>query len=801
MATDSSREVLTSQRTRYEIGMLAATAAVTLSWSEVDPVTGFGRDFMISVAKGNQGNQQVAYNPDADEYLAVWGDFGSAEWNIYGQVFSANGVPQGDNFMISAATGDQEYPFVAYNSVAHNYMVVWRDGRGVDDDVYGQIVNSDGSLSGAAFPVNTDTNDQQPNGLVYDPNADHFLVVLTDAFMERVEGQLLSPAGALLPPNAFVISGTGAANPDVAYNSHLFSYMVAYELAAEIYAQPVAADGSLPSGAVLVCCGDALNQATPTLAYNATSFQYLFAWLDDRNFATTGSDVFARRVNESGAGVGTGFALTIAADNQGQPAAAYNSRVNQWLVAWSDFRQTAVSDCDIFGQRVLADGSLAGQGNFAIFDGPGLQWQVALAARPTTTGAEFLAVWGDGRDGVSYKIAGQRIVALTGSLNWHDFYISAPLGSQENPDVAHNAVDDNFLVVWQDSRENEWDLYGQIVLTTGIPLNDNFIVRNEAHSLVEPAVAHSTVSNTYMVVWADEDEGDIEAQRLTAAGALTGSALNVEVITSTQPAIAYNAAANQYLVVYAREASPLVNDIYGRLVGADGAFAGAAFAISNEVHNQANPAVAYDATSGEYLVVWYDDRDLAGTGWNIYGQRVAANGTLSGGVISISTAAGDQYDPVVDWSGAADEYLVGWRDGRDFATTGYDIYAQRVSASGTPAGANVGVVTVAGNQTAPHINYLTSVARYNVLWSDDRNAGSWDIYAQSVNGDGTLYGREVAYFVFSGEQRRPAGDFSPQSDRGLVTWQDGRNDTTYKIYGRIKELRFTVYLPVTGCNW
>jgi hypothetical protein len=303
-----------------------------------------------------------------------------------------------------------------------------------------------------------------------------------------------------------------------------------------------------------------------------------------------------------------------------------------------------------------------------------------------------------------------------------------------------------------------------------------------------------------MLVWTDEDEGDIEAQRLTAAGAATGSALNVEVITSTQPAIAYNPAANQYLVVYALQVSPLLNDIYGRLVGADGTFAGAAFAISSDASNQSNPAVAYDATSGEYLVVWYDDRDLAGTGWNIYGQRVAASGTLSGGVISISTAASDQYDPVVAWSESADEYLVAWRDGRDYATTGYDIYAQRISASGALAGANFAVVAAAGNQTAPHINHVASLARYNVLWADDRNAGSWDIYVQSINDDGTLYGREVAYFAFSGEQRRPAGDFSPQTDRGLVTWQDGRNGTTYKIYGRIKEIRYTIYLPVAGYN-
>lgn len=782
------------------IGMLAITAAVTLSWSDVDPVSGFGRDFMISVAREHQDSPGVAYNPDADQYLAVWADWGTSDWNLYGQILSSGGIPQGDNFVISGAANDQEYPVVAYNSVAHNYMVLWRDRRsGTDYDAYGQVVGVDGTLIGIEFQINTDAGDQRPFALVYDSNADHYMVVMTDSTDNRVEGQLLTAAGALLPPNAIPLSGVNGSHPDVAYNSHLFSYMVTYDLSGEIYAQTVAADGSLPDPTTVVCCSDAFGQQNATLAFNSTTNQYLITWSDNRN-AATAPDVYARRVDETGVGVGAGFALAVAPDTQNLPDVAYNSRVNQWLVAWYDLRNNAASDSDIYGQRVLADGSLAGQGNFAVYDGPRHQWQVALAARPTTTGAEFLAVWGDERNGSRQEIAGQRILALTGALSWHDFNISAPLGSQENPDVAYNAVDDNFLVVWQDSRENEWDIYAQVVLTTGIPLGDNLVARNESHSLVEPAVAHSTVSNTYMLVWTDEDEGDIEAQRLTAAGALTGPALNVEVITSTQAAIAYNPAANQYLVVYALQVSPLLNDIYGRLVGADGTFAGAAFAVSNDASNQSNPAVAYDATSGEYLVAWYDDRDLAGTGWNIYGQRVAANGTLSGGVISVATAAGDQYDPVVAWSETADEYLVAWRDGRDFATTGYDIYAQRIGAGGALAGGNFVVVNAAGNQTAPHVNHVASLARYNVLWSDDRNAGSWDIYVQSINDDGTLYGREVAYFVFSGEQRRPAGDFSEETNRGLVTWQDGRNGETYKIYGRIKEIRYTIYLPVAAFN-
>src|SRR5215210_2383451 len=45
--------------------------------------------------------------------------------------------------------------------------------------------------------------------------------------------------------------------------------------------------------------------------------------------------------------------------------------------------------------------------------------------------------------------------------------------------------------------------------------------------------------------------------------------------------------------------------------------------------DQRHPAMVYNTTSGEYLVVWYDAR--TGTRADIYGQRVSSSGALVGG--------------------------------------------------------------------------------------------------------------------------------------------------------------------------
>ncbi|RLC73380.1 MAG: hypothetical protein DRJ03_26845 [Chloroflexi bacterium] len=786
------------------LGLLAVTATIALSWSEVDPTTGAGPDFMVSLPLDHQADPSVAYNSNDDEYLVVWWDNRGNDTDIYGQLFSSSGIPQGDNFVVSGATDEQSYPYVAYNSTDHDYMVVWRDKRGgAGYDVYGQVISNTGVLSGTNFAVNTDADDQKPWDLIYDPNANHYLTVWVDAGDEWVEGQLLSPAGGLIGTNAFTVTNAGGDRPHTAYDSERNSYLVVYQQGTtgnrDIYGQAIAGDGSL-SGAAFPICTDAADQVSPNLEFNSSTHEYLVAWQDYRNDATTGADIYARRIDQDGAAQGSEIVITNATDAQNAPDVAYNSRINQWLVAWEDYRDRNSSGVDIYGQRVLSTGSLAGQGNFSIYDGPNNQGSVALAARPTTTGAEYLAAWEDQRSGDGLEVIGQRIGALLGTLNWHDFNISAPLESQEHPRVIYNPTDQQFLVVWQDERDGNADIYAQIVLTSGIPITDNIVVRDDTNALVNPVVAYNSADRNYLVVWEDQDYGNIEAGLLNAAGTVSLVMNNYNgVPTSTHPAIAYNTTANQYMVVFASQAGVGNYDIYGRLVETDGLPSGATpFTISVDTADQSLPQVSYNATDDEYLVVWSDERADQG---DVYGRRVDADGSLLGSEFLIAHDTDAQDAPSVAWNEDDNEYLVIWHDYRDSGTSGADIYGQRVQADGSLSGSEIALCTASEDQQYPHVRYSAAYGRYFVLWQDNRNAStSWDIYGQNVNGDGSLYGSNVARFTFSGDQRWPDGDFSPEANRGLTVWQDGRNGATYKVYGRIKEPRFAIYLPLVLRN-
>lgn len=85
------------------------------------------------------------------------------------------------------------------------------------------------------------------------------------------------------------------------------------------------------------------------------------------------------------------------------------------------------------------------------------------------------------------------------------------------------------------------------------------------------------------------------------------------------------------------------------------------------------------------LIAWSEDRAL-GSGADVYVQRLDSTGVAWPGWpldgAAVCTAPGHQTEPALalDTSGGV---YAGWRDGRDSAATGVDLYVQRLSASGT----------------------------------------------------------------------------------------------------------------------
>ncbi len=239
-------------------------------------------------------------------------------------------------------------------------------------------------------------------------------------------------------------------------------------------------------------------------------------------------------------------------------------------------------------------------------------------------------------------------------------------------------------------------------------------------------------------------------------------------------AVAYNSTNNEYLVVWYGDLDDgtLVDEefeIYGQRIdastgtavgnddfrisdmGTDGSTSFAAF----------NPAVAYNSTNNEYLVVWEGD-DSATNGFEIYGQRIYGDlndgdevGTNDFQISDMGPNLSNSEDAAeadVAYNSTENEYLVVWHgDDTDngLAANEQEVFGQRIygdRTDGDEVGTNDFRISDAGglndatyNTVSSHIAYNSADNEYLVVWMADDNVGGLvdeelEVFGQRLDG-------------------------------------------------------------------
>ncbi len=383
----------------------------------------------------------------------------------------------------------------------------------------------------------------------------------------------------------------------------------------------------------------------------------------------------------------------------------------------------------------------------------------------------------------------------------------------EDPAVAWNSADDQFLVVWSDRRNyvlRDYDIYGKIVAADGTKVTGDFRISDNASKMGDtwPAVAYNPDRNEYLVVWSDSRtparSNDTYGRRVAADGSLPEAGFRICGPAATggegAPAVAYDTANKSYLVVWPDGRDPNRGlDIYGRLVPGAGVPTAADFRISGDaaVKHEGYPDVAFNAAADGYLVVWRDDRSyVSGRGLEIYGRRVSAAGApLGTGDTRLSDSTGGENMPAVAADPVADRYLVVWDDDRS-AARGRDIYGQWVSGSGAQVGGDFRITGGGGssNQSYPDAAYHSGRGEFLVVWQDGRDLEErmTDVYGRHVTGAGPtgsdvrLCSRAAVHY-----ETWTAVAFGATGAQYLVVWEDDRlvpGTQDHDVFGRFAEV-------------
>jgi hypothetical protein len=290
-------------------------------------------------------------------------------------------------------------------------------------------------------------------------------------------------------------------------------------------------------------------------------------------------------------------------------------------------------------------------------------------------------------------------------------------------------------------------------------------------------------------------------------------AANRDSLTS---AVAYNPTANEYLVVWSGDGLVLTDnelEIFGQRVSADGTAIGADFRIStvgtdgDPDRNGAGPAVAYNASLDEYLVVWQADALATDQQFEIFGQRINADGTEDGtddfqisDVGSDGDPARNATRPSVACCSAANEYLVVWQDDGAAADNEFEIFGQRVTATGSEEGADFPISNagdLSGTRVAEHpsVAFNSTDDEFLATWDCDcvaANNDEFEIFGQRVNANGTEDGVDfrISNIGLDDDDLRAAFfsglNYNPISNEYLVAFQaDGlAEDDELEIFGQ-----------------
>ncbi|HEY6871494.1 MAG TPA: CFI-box-CTERM domain-containing protein [Geobacteraceae bacterium] len=606
-----------------------------------------GPTLVVSNASDDQQNPYVIYLPDKNLYFSVWEDWRNRNTtgaDIYGQFINPDGTLCGTAFAVSTAAGNQTAPTAAYrqvngNPAAGKIVVAWQDDRGDTSGgyVYFTTVTSipaGGSCSAVAPTVGAETRVGFNSTKTYQDTVVH----VASSFIATADGTAYNFGGSLganniLPGTVKITNGAG---------------------------NTVAADDAL---------GKLIGSATGTVSYQTGAISFSFSALTP---PAAGTSFFASYDH---------IAIALA-DMQDQlqrrypPKIAYDTVRDRFWLAWTETR-TATPDASLGNNSVsvlcfdtapfaftFPDSNYGG---YVMLDGNSL---AQLTNANGFAGADIIRTL----DSLGNPTLKNRLLSRSTSAT-SDTFTFEYFDSLNNINVAADTNNPTTLFAWEGNRQKftlSCNISSGNITATGssAPLDDNVV---HIYGLFDTSLTQKSTPSLRF------DGGN-------TAG------------PSNYPVLAFDPTSQRFLAAWEDLRNGSNTKIYGQLVYTGGGLYGGNTLISfqdstgtgqqdTNVANskQTRPFIAYDSVNQRYFVAWQDGRNgtFSLENLDIYGQYVDTEGSLRGSNYAISTASSNQLNPVLAYNSATDatgkQFLALWKDARNLAVTGSDIYGQRFS--------------------------------------------------------------------------------------------------------------------------
>jgi hypothetical protein len=348
-----------------------------------------------------------------------------------------------------------------------NFAVIWTDKRNGQSDIYYQFFDSAGTMLGSNRMINNNGTPTQ----MYEPTvaaniSGQFVSVWKDyrngtyPFHADIYFSIMDTSQALANQNITIeLPDSTHESPDIAIFSDGSAVVVWSDYRNrnwDIYGQRLGTDGQL------VGKNFKINSETGTYAQHSprvASFMnggFVVTWYDNR-FGD--DDIFAQRFDASFNPIGSNIKISDASGTSRQafPAIATDGNM-RFYIGWVDWRNgTYPQNPDIYFRRFDSSGQgLGAATSVCLSDAGRSQREVSICSDRT---GNICVVWADSSNG-QWDVYGQ-IIDYKGTLSGVNFkanYLNT--GRQLQPDIDTDGY--KFFIVWSDSRSGSFDIYAAI---------------------------------------------------------------------------------------------------------------------------------------------------------------------------------------------------------------------------------------------------------------------------------------------------------------------------------------------------
>jgi len=741
--------------------------------------TTLGNNLKVSDDGGttSQYRPAIAVDPNLN-FVITWLDKRHGHWDIYAQRFSNDGTALGSNFKVNDDQGseEQEHPSVSIDSCG-NFVIIWADERTGDYDIYAQRFSNTGIALGGNFKINDDVG----NSLQYWPTSScdkngNFIATWVDKRNGDdydIYAQRFLNDGTALGNNVKVNTDIGDAiqlRPDITIKEN-GDYIITWEDKRtgnwDIYIQRYLNDGStLGDNFIIDDNPPDTDQRNPSISTDFAG-NFNINWEDDRDDY---NDIYARRYSNDGNPIGSSFKVN---DNTGISYQYYSEistdESGNFTITWEDHRLGF--NGDIFAQSYLNDGTTIDV-NFKVNDDEGSENQESPSIAKDSSN-NFIISWTDYRSDYGYNygdIYAQRF-SIDGTALGNNFKVNDDtIGNilQYASSIAADA-DGNFIITWTDFRSGYCsDVYAQRYSSDGTALGSNFIVNNIGSSMHYGPAVVCKKNGDFIITWGDSDDGglnryrfrqlndskilesdfstknkgtepDIYAQQYLSDGTPLGENFmvndDVEYTYQECPAIAVDTSGN-FIIAWEDNRNGDW-DIYIQRYLSDGTPLGSNFMVEDSVVSdyQWGASISIDESSN-FFVAWKDNRN---GDFDIFAQRYLNDATAIGNNFQVNSDTGymHQSSPCISANGNGN-FIITWSDRH---SGNHDVYAQRYLSNGLPLGSNYRISNTGEMEQYGSVVILDNNKIY-ATWQDNRGGQTgYDIWANVF--DWENFGQEI----------------------------------------------------------